>query len=335
MDRPPIDAQVLGRAVDGAAAGGQQHHDELADVGAGGASARRRLGVEELPREARELGIGVRVGRLEVAARAHDAVEVVAELDVAAEDALVDRAVGRRVVREAHAARPPVRSEQCAQHPERDADRELRRLAHGARAPDHELLAQHHDVARVLDGQVKLFVDVPAVGDQRLDRAPHGGLLAQEEAQRTEVRQAARLRHQEPEPLDAASLRGRLEKRAHLVDGHRELGVLEAARRQPELAQHARGIEPDLARDLRVVREARASYDARTGRSACPERTSLCHARSIRQRPVTRTMRSVPRPPHARETLKTWPFTTSRTTSSPTGPRRAAMRGRCSRSCSR
>ena len=43
------------------------------------------------------------------------------------------------------------RSEERAQQPEHDADRELRRLSHRSRAADDDLLAQHDDVAAVLD----------------------------------------------------------------------------------------------------------------------------------------------------------------------------------------
>jgi hypothetical protein len=92
------------------------------------------------------------------------------ELDAAPEDAFVNRAIGRAVVREADAARTPVAAEQVLQSSKRDADRKLGRLAHGTAVPDHQELAQDDDVGGLLDGQVQRIVQSPAVLDERLQR---------------------------------------------------------------------------------------------------------------------------------------------------------------------
>ena len=113
VNRAPIDAEMLGHAVDRAAAGTQQHHDDLADLhGIAPLRLHRGLGVEHAPREPGKLGIGLGIGAGEIRARAHDAVEVVAELDLPAEHALVHGTIGRRVVREAYPARTPLRPEE-------------------------------------------------------------------------------------------------------------------------------------------------------------------------------------------------------------------------------
>ena len=67
--------------------------------------AARRL--ELFRRMARHAGVRVRVGPRQVAWGADDAIEVVAELDVVSEHALMYRAVRRRIMGEADAKRLP------------------------------------------------------------------------------------------------------------------------------------------------------------------------------------------------------------------------------------
>ena len=251
MDRAPVDAQVLGDAVDRAApvASSITTSSRTCAVMSAARPAGARL--EHLPREPRDLGIGVGIGPLEVAARADDAVEVVAEFDVAAEHALVDRAIGRRVVREADAPRPPVRR--------RGSVRSIRNATPIASSvdwrtePDPPTISSSRSTTtspRFLDRQEQRLVEAAAVARERLDREPQRRLLADQEPERAEVRQPARLGHQQAERLDAAALGGRLEQLPHRVDRNHELGLVEAARRQPEFAQHAAG---DRARPARAT----------------------------------------------------------------------------------
>ena len=132
----------------------------------------RGLGVEHAPREPRKLGVGVRIATGEIRARAHDAVEVVPELDLPAEHALVHGAIGRRVVREAYPARAPVHPEELMQHPISHADDELGRLPHGAAMPDHEILPQDDDVRHLLDAEQQRLVQPPSIGDESVDGKP-------------------------------------------------------------------------------------------------------------------------------------------------------------------
>ena len=94
---PPVHAQVLRDAVDRAGAAPEQHHDQLPGP-ASTCCPRRpgRLCFEQLLCVLRHRGIGVGVRQVEVRARTHDAVEVVSELHVPAEHAVVHRAVGGR-----------------------------------------------------------------------------------------------------------------------------------------------------------------------------------------------------------------------------------------------
>jgi hypothetical protein len=116
------------------------------------------FGLEKLPREAGKLGIRIGIGPVEVAARAHDAVEIVSEFDVPAKEALVNGTIPRGVVREADAPRMPLGSEELAQHPERYANRKLGRLPNRTAMSDHELFAQHDNVGGFLDVEQKFLV---------------------------------------------------------------------------------------------------------------------------------------------------------------------------------
>jgi hypothetical protein len=76
-------------AIDRARAGAEQRDDEVAHL------QRHReavfgLRLEHLLREPRDARIGVRIGRVEVAALTDDAVEIVTELDASPEHPLVD-----------------------------------------------------------------------------------------------------------------------------------------------------------------------------------------------------------------------------------------------------
>ena len=206
-----------------------------------GAARPSRAGLEHGAREPGDPGSAFGVRDLEVAASADDAVEVVTELDhVPAEHPFVHRPVPRRVVREADPARPPARPQERPQHPVRDADRELGGLPHGSRPPDDQFLAQDDDLAALLDREEQRVVQAPAVADERLDRKPERRLLADQEPERTKVRELPGLGHHQAESLDVASLRRGLEKLAHRVHGDLELRLQQAAPRQPEFAQHAR-----------------------------------------------------------------------------------------------
>ena len=99
-----------GRRVRSCTTRAEQHHDQLPHLPRHVVRGAREARFEQLLRILRHRRIGVGIRPIEVGARAHDAVEVVSELHVAAEHALVHRTVGGRVVREAHAPRPPVRA---------------------------------------------------------------------------------------------------------------------------------------------------------------------------------------------------------------------------------
>src|SRR5205085_11098286 len=113
--------------------------------------------------------------------------EVLPEFHVAAKQTLVLRAIGRRLVREAHPQRLPVGSQQQAQDAKADADRKLRRLTHRADVADDQLLAQHGDVARLLERQEQHLVQLAPVLGQSLEREAQRWLLAYQQADRTEV----------------------------------------------------------------------------------------------------------------------------------------------------
>ena len=192
----------------------------------------------------------MRIGHGEVAWRADDAVEVGAEVDFAAEDALVHGAIDRCFMDEADAPRLPVWSEEAAHQLEQQADGELGALAHVDLIADQQLFAQHRDVGRLLDPDHERLVEQAPVTGHRLDGLAQRRLLAREHAERPEARNLAGLRHQQPETFDTTAMRRRLDQPARGFDRHHQVGFVETARRDAELAQQHEGIEPGVACDV-------------------------------------------------------------------------------------
>ncbi|MCY1460438.1 hypothetical protein D9M71_779960 [compost metagenome] len=73
--------------------------------------------------------VGQGVGLVQVGGLADDAIELAAELHLAAEHPTVQLQLRRRIVGEVDADRPPARAEQGAAHAEQDADGQLDALA--------------------------------------------------------------------------------------------------------------------------------------------------------------------------------------------------------------
>ena len=186
MDRAPVDAQVLRR------------RDRSCTCRCRAASRPARAPARRMSPRARRRrsasssccarrassGSALRIRRVEVAARADDAVEVVAELDAAAEHALVHRAVGRRVVREAHAPRPPVAARgACAASGTR---RRSRAPSTGAPGPPWPTISSSRSTTTspaLLDRQEQRIVEAPAVA-RRTPRARAAASAARERADR-------------------------------------------------------------------------------------------------------------------------------------------------------
>ena len=118
-------------------------------------------------------------------------------------------------MRETHGARSPVRPEGYGEHPKQDSDGEFGRLPQRSRAANHQLLADHHDAAGFLHFQKQGGVVQVAEARVVLERTPQGGRIAQEQADRAEVRQPSRLGQTQPESLIAAALRRQFEQCAH------------------------------------------------------------------------------------------------------------------------
>ena len=171
VDRAPVDPQALRHPLERARAGAEQRHHHRRGPAPPFGCVRRGLGFEHLPRELRNPGIGVRIGHFEVAAGADDAVEVVAELDIAAEYPIVD---------------PALPGASCAKYRRRGrhwAPRNVLSVRYATprassvdwrtepACADDQLLTQHHDVADLLAGEKERFVQLPAVADERR-RAP-------------------------------------------------------------------------------------------------------------------------------------------------------------------
>jgi hypothetical protein len=156
-----------------------------------------------------------------------------------------------------------------AQHAEGDTYGKFGGLANGTAVPDHQFLAQHDHIGEFFDVEKQRFVESTAIGQEHVERQAKGRLLADEEPQSSEIGQAACLRHQQSEAFDAAALGRRFEQPAHRLERNEHVRSLQALRRKAEFPQHPRRVEPELAGDLGVVREACAADDA-TGQGTSP-----------------------------------------------------------------
>ena len=177
MNRPAIDAHMLRHERDCALTYTEQPDDRLAHFNAGRRSFARLGRLKHFRCITRHPGVGVRVGHRQIASGAHDSIEVVAELDIVSEDALMYRTVRGRIVGEADATRCPIRPEQRAQDAECNSHRQLRRLPDRPGVSNDQLLAQHDDVPTFLHRQEERFVELLDVTQQRFERQPDRRLL--------------------------------------------------------------------------------------------------------------------------------------------------------------
>jgi hypothetical protein len=129
------------------------------------------------------------------------------------------------------------------------------------------------DVLVPLDRQPhSLVVDVDEAG-QRLQRVADRCLLAHDQRHRAEIGKRAAISQQQADFLDAGIGGGSLEQAANRGDRYPHVRTVKALQRQADLAQHDAWVEPDGARDIRIVREGCAAYQYCHGgyASGCPQ----------------------------------------------------------------
>ncbi|MCY1364889.1 hypothetical protein D9M69_517110 [compost metagenome] len=204
LDRAAFHAHVRRHLRDAATPAGQEQQHRAPHVARQRVAGRRRRSVEQLPCIARHGRVGRRVGRVQVVARADDAVEVLVEGDGRAQHAVVRAQVARRGVRQAHAPGLPVGAEKLPQQAQHHAQRQFDALARGAvRLAGLHFLADDHHLAEGLDHQRQRAVEQRLVAHQHVERIAQRRLLAHQQADGPEVRQPPPLGHAQPEALVA------------------------------------------------------------------------------------------------------------------------------------
>jgi hypothetical protein len=183
----------------------------------------------------------------------------VAELDGPAEHAVVHRQACGGSMREAYEARAPGRPEEHAEHAEGHGQGELRGLAQRAASGSRQGFADRHKVAELLDGHGERLVVHVDAAHQRHQHVAQPRLVAHEQRERTEVREAARFRHAQAERGLAAARGRQLEQAAHRGGRDLQVGLAEAAGRQADLGQQRPSVEAAGCGDVGEVREAGAA----------------------------------------------------------------------------
>ncbi|MOA07414.1 hypothetical protein D3C78_1271070 [compost metagenome] len=220
---------------------------------------------------ARHGGIGQRVGFVEVGGQADDAVELAAELQLAAEQPAMDALVFRRIMGEVHAQRPPVRTEQRAAQAEQHADGQLQSLAHRHGRVGEDFFAHDHQLAVLLDVDRQRLVDQVAVAGDGVERVAQGRLVGEQQADRAEVGELARFGHAQAEVLAVAGV-GRVFQQGHGGGGGDALfGVVEDRQAEAGVAQLLLRVQAQVAGHFQVIGQSRSTHHGR-GHYQAPER---------------------------------------------------------------
>ncbi|MCY1435338.1 hypothetical protein D9M71_514280 [compost metagenome] len=199
--------------------------------------------------------VGQRIGGIQVGGGADDAVELAAELQLAAENAPVHGQVGRCLVGEIDADRVPVRTEQGGAEAVHHGDRQLDGLAAVDRHVGDHFLANDHGLAVFFDEDRQGVVDQMAVLHDHLQGLAQGALVAEQQADLAEIRQLAQFGHAQAERLAAADVRRLLEQ----VDGGGNRyalgGIAQLRGAEARLGQHVLYVQAQVAGDFRIVGE--------------------------------------------------------------------------------
>ena len=240
----PVDAQAFADMLDGAVALRQQADDQVAHAVDGAARPRRRrtlyIALEFLDHG--RVGVGQLLGG--VLAGDHHRGEGVAELHMPC-DRGVGGQVGRRGVDEAHQLGRPALAQQTAQGLDLDRDRHV--LGHAAaadpRAEEGQL--QHQGAAPLAQADLDRGVLVRQIARQGPDGVADGAVLAHQQPQRSQHRQAHRLAHQEAEVRPIRFVRPSVSSRVTSRSaGRPRSGCRRAASGTPALRAIRKGSSP-------------------------------------------------------------------------------------------
>ncbi|MNM74541.1 hypothetical protein D3C81_863050 [compost metagenome] len=171
----------------------------------------------------------------------------------------MDGLVRRRGVGEVGADRMPVRTQQCRAQAHHHTDRQLRGLtAAGGPLIDH-LFTDDHRLAFLLDMNRQGVIEQMPVLHDHLQGIAQGALVAEQQADFTEIRQLSRLGHAQAESLAVAGPGGFFQQGDHAGDRDTSVGVVKLRRAEPHLEQQRMGVEAQMAGHLKVVGQARGT----------------------------------------------------------------------------
>lgn len=266
MDGAAVAGEMLGDAFDRAVALREQAAHDLVDfLLPAGRPVLDRL--DPFAQIARDQGMRAWNPPRHVVCRHQDRIIVRVERHPAAEKVEVALAIVRRRVVQAHFQRAPVAAEERLDDAMDAAERHIDRLARRRRLPPAQMQRDDHGLPVLDDFELHAVMMNMDETREGLDGFADGRLLAHDQADGAEIGEAAALGEPQAEIFGTGRLRRYLEQTTQRCDGNRCIRLVENGQRQPDLAHHLLGIEPNRPGDLRVIAQACAANEV--GHATC------------------------------------------------------------------
>ena len=192
-------------------------------------------------------------GKIERCRTADDAVEIAVELDRHAEEAMVDRAIGRGRMAEMDAVGMPAPAGKVLQRLERNAERQFERLPRGEAIKD--VGAEHRHLARILKRHVDDVVEQILVLDERQHDVAHRPAMLQQKADIAERGEVAVFGKQQAKAVAARHTHGFGDELNGAACRDARLGIGQVFGRDVGGAEQAIGIETEVHGNLDIVRQ--------------------------------------------------------------------------------
>ena len=196
---------------------------------------------------------------LQILVAHHDAIEVRAEHDLAAQHAAMAHGAARRAVREVNAGRAPAPAQLISAQTHQRRDPQLHRVA--PRTLALGIQVQLDDGIAPLGHHLRAHggADHVVIVLEGLEHAGEAGLVLQQQADRPEVGQTPMRAHEQAQ-RGMPGLGGRsLEQLRKRSFWNHEIGRIQATVVQPHLAEHAQRVDAELVRHLGVFAQAHTS----------------------------------------------------------------------------
>ncbi len=219
----------------------------------------RRMALHQAAGVALHQAVVIGIDGLQILVAHHDAIEVRAEHDLAAQHAAMVHGAARRAVREVDAGRAPVLAQLIAAQAHQRRDTQLHRvtprtLALGIQVQLDDGIAPLGHHLRAHGGADHVVIVL-----EGLEQACEAGLVLQQQADRPEVGQTPMRSHEQAQRSMPGLRGGSLQQLRKRRFGNHEVGRAQTAVIQPHLAEHAQRIDAELIGHLGVFAQAHTS----------------------------------------------------------------------------